>query len=53
VKQHEAEHSAMDLQVKLANDGHVQPATIIAACRLPDGSIWRDQIFGFTLEPAR
>lgn len=44
--------SAMDLQVKLANDGHVQPAAIIAARGLPDWAIWRDEIFGFTLEPA-
>ncbi|OAF12070.1 ABC transporter substrate-binding protein [Bradyrhizobium neotropicale] len=44
--------SAMDLQVKLANDGHVQPASIIAARGLPDWAVWRDEIFGFTLEPA-
>jgi two-component system sensor histidine kinase TctE len=43
--------SAMDLQVKLANDGYVQPA-FINARGLPDWAIWRDQIFGFTLEPA-
>jgi ABC-type Fe3+ transport system substrate-binding protein len=44
--------SAMDLQVKLANDGHVQPAAIMTARALPDWAIWRDEIFGFTLEPA-
>ena len=43
--------SAMDLQVKLANDGFVQPA-VITARGLPDWAIWRDEIFGFTLEPA-
>jgi two-component system sensor histidine kinase TctE len=43
--------SAMDLQVKLANDGYAQPASI-AARGLPDWAIWRDEIFGFTLEPA-
>jgi ABC-type Fe3+ transport system substrate-binding protein len=43
--------SAMDLQVKLANDGYVQPA-FIAAQGLPDWANWRDEIFGFTLEPA-
>jgi ABC-type Fe3+ transport system substrate-binding protein len=43
--------SAMDLQVKLANDGYVQPATVVAR-GLPDWAIWRDEIFGFTLEPA-
>jgi two-component system sensor histidine kinase TctE len=41
----------MDLQVKLANDGYVQPA-FVAARGLPDWAIWRDEIFGFTLEPA-
>lgn len=43
--------SAMDLQVKLANDGHVQKASITVR-GLPDWAIWRDEIFGFTLEPA-
>jgi ABC-type Fe3+ transport system substrate-binding protein len=43
--------SAMDLQVKLANDGHVQQA-LIATRGLPDWAIWRNEIFGFTLEPA-
>jgi two-component system sensor histidine kinase TctE len=43
--------SAMDLQVKLANDGYVQPA-FVTVQGLPDWAIWRDQIFGFTLEPA-
>jgi ABC-type Fe3+ transport system substrate-binding protein len=43
--------SAMDLQVKLANDGHVQKASITAR-GLPDWAIWRNEIFGFTLEPA-
>ncbi|SDO76162.1 two-component system, OmpR family, sensor histidine kinase TctE [Afipia sp. GAS231] len=43
--------SAMDLQVKLANDGYLQRAWINAD-GLPDWAIWRDEIFGFTLEPA-
>jgi two-component system sensor histidine kinase TctE len=43
--------SAMDLQVKLANDGYVQSA-FVAARGLPDWAIWRNRIFGFTLEPA-
>ncbi len=43
--------SAMDLQVKLANDGYVQQASI-SAQGLPDWAIWRNEIFGFTLEPA-
>lgn len=43
--------SAMDLQVKLANDGYAQ-AAFITVQGLPDWANWRDQIFGFTLEPA-
>lgn len=43
--------SAMDLQVKLANDGYIQQASI-AARGLPEWAVWRDEIFGFTLEPA-
>jgi len=43
--------SAMDLQVKLVNDGFVRPA-VITAHGLPDWAIWRDEIFGFSLEPA-
>lgn len=44
--------SAMDLQVKLANDGYAQATSIIAARGLPEWAVWRDEIFGFTLEPA-
>jgi two-component system sensor histidine kinase TctE len=44
--------SAMDLQVKLANDGYAQPHTSAAVQRLPDWAMWRDEVFGFTLEPA-
>jgi two-component system sensor histidine kinase TctE len=44
--------SAMDLQVKLANDGlaarHVTPT----AASLPDWARWRDRVFAFTYEPA-
>ncbi|GGK45961.1 sensor histidine kinase [Salinarimonas ramus] len=44
--------SAMDLQVKLANDGlaarHVTPI----AASLPDWARWRDRVFAFTYEPA-
>ncbi len=42
--------SAMDLQIKLANDGYAQPYTPPAA--LPAWSRWRDEVFGFTHEPA-
>jgi two-component system sensor histidine kinase TctE len=44
--------SAMDLQVKLANDGYAQPHTSATAPRLADWAVWRDEVFGFTLEPA-
>jgi two-component system sensor histidine kinase TctE len=44
--------SAMDLQVKLANDGYTQPHASVAAQRLADWAVWRDEVFGFTLEPA-
>jgi ABC-type Fe3+ transport system substrate-binding protein len=44
--------SAMDLQAKLANDGYAQPHTSAAVQRLPDWAVWRDEVFGFTLEPA-
>ncbi|WP_349367760.1 extracellular solute-binding protein [Salinarimonas sp.] len=44
--------SAMDLQLKLANDGlaarHVGPI----AAGLPDWARWRDEVFAFTYEPA-
>lgn len=42
----------MDLQVKLANDGYVQQASITAR-GLPDWAIWRNEILGFTPEPAK
>jgi iron(III) transport system substrate-binding protein len=44
--------SAMDLQVKLVNDGYA--ATHISANTrlLPVWARWRDQAFGFTFEPA-
>ena len=43
--------SAMDLQVKLANDGYVQHVSV-ATNLLPEWAVWRNEIFGFTLEPA-
>lgn len=43
--------SAMDLQVKLVNDGYTQQ-TPVGAHGLPDWAIWRNEIFAFTLEPA-
>lgn len=43
--------SAMDLQVKLVNDGFAQPHTSTDAALLPPWARWRDEIFGLTFEP--
>lgn len=44
--------SAMDLQTKLANDGFAQLYSSDATATLPSWAKWRNQIFGFTQEPA-
>jgi two-component system sensor histidine kinase TctE len=44
--------SAMDLQVKLVNDGFTQPYLSAATARLPPWANWRDEAFGLTFEPA-
>lgn len=44
--------SAMDLQVKLVNDGLTQPYVSEQTLRLPAWANWRNEAFGFTLEPA-
>jgi two-component system, OmpR family, sensor histidine kinase TctE len=44
--------SASDLQVKLINDGFSQPYESSATQALPDWANWRDEAFGFTVEPA-
>ncbi len=44
--------SAMDLQVRLANDGYAQDHRSDATRGLPEWARWHDQVFGFTLEPA-
>lgn len=44
--------SAMDLQVKLVNDGYVRPIDVPETDALPDWSHWRSEVFGFTFEPA-
>lgn len=44
--------SAMDLQVKLVNDGHAQPFQSPETRLLPNWAKWRSEIFGFTYEPA-
>lgn len=43
--------SAMDLQIKLINDGYAQVYRSPHRAHMPDGSIWRDQGFGLTAEP--
>ena len=43
--------SAMDLQVKLVNDGFAQPFSPTEPDRIPDWAIWRKQAFGITAEP--
>lgn len=44
--------SAMDLQTKLANDGFALDYSSEATNALPDWARWRNQVFGFTQEPA-
>lgn len=44
--------SASDLQVKLANDGHALTYNSPWLADLPDWAHWRDEVFGFTFEPA-
>ncbi len=44
--------SAMDLQLKLANDGVARGYSSDETARLPSWARWRDQIFAFTSEPA-
>ncbi len=43
--------SAMDLQVKLVNDGYAQPHKSAETARLPDWANWKNEAFGTTYEP--
>lgn len=43
--------TAMDVQVKLINDGYAQVYKSPHRAAMPDGSVWRDQGFGLTAEP--
>jgi len=43
--------SAMDLQMKLANDGFAAPVDLARTAALPPWAKWRDRLFGFALEP--
>lgn len=44
--------SAMDLQMKLANDGFALPISPVGADALPEWARWRDLIFAVAQEPA-
>ncbi|NSX53497.1 ABC transporter substrate-binding protein [Parasulfitobacter algicola] len=44
--------SAMDLQIKLANDGYAAPHFSAASDRVPGWGKWRDSVFAFTQEHA-
>lgn len=44
--------SASDLQIKLANDGHAMAYDTPWLGGLPDWAHWRNEVFGFTFEPA-
>ncbi len=43
--------SAMDVQVKLINDGYAATYRSPNRAGMPDGSVWRNQGFGITAEP--
>ena len=44
--------SASDLQIRLANDGYAQSYTSPYASKLPSWAVWRNEVYGFTFEPA-
>ncbi|MDS9467267.1 ABC transporter substrate-binding protein [Paracoccus sp. MBLB3053] len=44
--------SAMDLQVKLANDGYARPVVTADTPTWPDWANWRDTAYALTFEPA-
>ena len=43
--------SAMDVTVKLANDGYAREATMAATAVWPDWAVWRSMVFALTFEP--
>lgn len=43
--------SAMDLQLKLVNDGHARPYRSARTLALPGQVHWRHELFAFTFEP--
>ncbi|AIT25993.1 extracellular solute-binding protein [Bordetella holmesii] len=44
--------SAPDLQIRLANDGFALSYASPYARDLPSWAVWRDEVYGFTFEPA-
>ena len=44
--------SAMDLQMRLASDGHSMKYRSVEAPKIPGWAIWDDQAYGTTFEPA-
>lgn len=44
--------SAMDLQMKLANDGYAHQSLVQVGSDVPSWSVWRDEAYGITFEPA-
>lgn len=43
--------SAMDLQIKLVNDGYAQSYATPESAAIPDWAVWKDQAWGVTAEP--
>jgi len=43
--------SAMDLQIKLVNDGYAQPYVSKEMAHIPDWAIWKDEAYAITAEP--
>lgn len=43
--------SAMDLQIKLVNDGHAQTHRSAETAALPEWAVWRNEAFGTSFEP--
>ncbi|WP_333814558.1 ABC transporter substrate-binding protein [Tabrizicola sp.] len=44
--------SAMDVTVKLANDGYASEAGVAGVLDWPEWAVWRDMVFALTFEPA-
>jgi len=43
--------SAMDLQVKLVNDGYAQPYVSKEITHIPDWAVWKNEAYAITAEP--